>query len=116
MLLLTEALCRGAYPMADTVNASIVEHFQALEDPRIARTKGGVSHVDTDGNNTSQINAMGVVISTFVTLPLRVGLKVVQQGLTGWSLWFIVDWHKAGQHSTEGGRDAVLYVCCPARG
>ena len=24
--------------MADTVNASIVEHFQALEDPRIART------------------------------------------------------------------------------
>ncbi len=25
--------------MADTVNASIVEHFQTLEDPRIARTK-----------------------------------------------------------------------------
>jgi predicted transposase YbfD/YdcC len=25
--------------MAETVNASIVEHFQALEDPRIARTK-----------------------------------------------------------------------------
>ena len=25
--------------MADMVNASIVEHFQTLEDPRIARTK-----------------------------------------------------------------------------
>ena len=25
--------------MADPVNASIVEHFQALEDPRIERTK-----------------------------------------------------------------------------
>jgi len=40
MLLPTEALCRGgAYPMADPVNASIVEHFQTLEDPRIERTK-----------------------------------------------------------------------------
>src|SRR5262249_1174076 len=40
MLLPTEALCRGgAYPMADLVNASIVEHFQTLEDPRIERTK-----------------------------------------------------------------------------
>src|SRR5262247_4698958 len=39
MLLPTEALYRGAYPMAETVNASIVEHFQALENPRIARTK-----------------------------------------------------------------------------
>src|SRR5215469_4145459 len=39
MLLPTEALCRGAYPMADPVNASIVDHFQALEDPRIERTK-----------------------------------------------------------------------------
>src|SRR5215468_12357738 len=28
-----------AYPMADTVNASIVEHFRTLEDPRIERTK-----------------------------------------------------------------------------
>ena len=25
--------------MADTVNASIVEHFRTLEDPRIERTK-----------------------------------------------------------------------------
>src|SRR6516164_4228956 len=39
MLLPTEALCRGACPMADTGNASIVEHFRTLEDPRIARTK-----------------------------------------------------------------------------
>src|SRR5262245_57315837 len=39
MLLPTETLCRGACPMADTVNASIVEHFQTLEDPRIERTK-----------------------------------------------------------------------------
>src|SRR5918911_2653392 len=39
MLLSTGALCRGASPMADTVNASIVEHFQTLEDPRIERTK-----------------------------------------------------------------------------
>src|SRR5438552_16350812 len=39
MLLPAETLCRGACPMADTVNASIVEHFQTLEDPRIERTK-----------------------------------------------------------------------------
>src|SRR5438552_6529693 len=39
MLLPAETLCRGACPMADTVNASIVERFQTLEDPRIERTK-----------------------------------------------------------------------------
>src|SRR4029453_18398240 len=39
MLLPTETLCRGACPMADPVNASIVEHFQTSEDPRIERTK-----------------------------------------------------------------------------
>src|SRR5215475_7636871 len=39
MLLPTGSLCRGACPMADTVNASIVEHFRTLEDPRIERTK-----------------------------------------------------------------------------
>src|SRR5215467_14337843 len=32
-------LCRGACPMTAPVNASIVDHFQALEDPRIERTK-----------------------------------------------------------------------------
>jgi hypothetical protein len=31
---------------------------------------GGVSNVDIDGNNTLQIKAIGVVISTFETLPL----------------------------------------------
>jgi hypothetical protein len=30
---------------------------------------GGVSNVDIDGNNTLQIKAIGVVISTFETLP-----------------------------------------------
>src|SRR5262245_9765 len=39
MLLPRGSLCRGAYRMADTVNVSIVEHFQTLEDPRIERTK-----------------------------------------------------------------------------
>src|SRR5215831_8014050 len=39
MLLPAGTLCRGAGLMAATVNASIVEHFQTLEDPRIARTK-----------------------------------------------------------------------------
>src|SRR5215471_19862975 len=39
MLLPTGTLYRGAYPMADTVNASIVTHFQTLEDPRLERTK-----------------------------------------------------------------------------
>src|SRR5262249_41765436 len=39
MLLPTESLWRGAYRMAAPVNASIVEHFQTLEDPRIERTK-----------------------------------------------------------------------------
>src|SRR5215470_8530618 len=39
MLLPTGSLCRGACPMADPANASIVEHFRTLEDPRIERTK-----------------------------------------------------------------------------
>ena len=30
---------------------------------------GGVSNVDIDGNNAWQIKALGVVISTFETLP-----------------------------------------------
>ena len=30
--------------MADTVNASIVAHFQTLEDPRLERTKKHLSH------------------------------------------------------------------------
>src|ERR671938_265448 len=39
MLLCTETLWRGACPMADPVNVSIVEHFQSLEDPRIERSR-----------------------------------------------------------------------------
>src|SRR5215468_4291123 len=39
MLLPTDSLWRGACRMANLVNASIVEHFQTLEDPRIERTK-----------------------------------------------------------------------------
>src|SRR3954454_17998925 len=39
MLLPTESLWRGAYRMAAPINASIVEHFQTLDDPRIERTK-----------------------------------------------------------------------------
>src|SRR5215468_11618892 len=39
MLLITEPHCGGAYPMSVPDNASIVEHFQTLEDPRIERTK-----------------------------------------------------------------------------
>src|SRR5262249_12677311 len=39
MLLITEPPCEGAYPMSIPANASIVEHFQTLEDPRIERTK-----------------------------------------------------------------------------
>src|SRR5947207_8981967 len=39
MLLPTGPYCRGACRMTDMVNASIVEHVQTLEDPRIARTK-----------------------------------------------------------------------------
>jgi hypothetical protein len=32
---------------------------------------GGVSNVDIDGNNTLQIKALGVTISTFETRPFR---------------------------------------------
>src|SRR5918911_1953960 len=39
MLLPRGNLWRGAWRMAEPVNASIVEHFQTLEDPRIERTK-----------------------------------------------------------------------------
>jgi DDE_Tnp_1-associated len=39
MLLITEPYCGGAHPMSVPVNASIVEYFQTLEDPRIERTK-----------------------------------------------------------------------------
>src|SRR5499427_3457445 len=82
MLLLTEALCRGAYPMADTVNASIVEHFQALEDPRIARTKKhnlldilviAVCTLLTGGEGFQDMELFGkskrVWLKTFLTLP-----------------------------------------------
>jgi hypothetical protein len=31
--------------------------------------EGGVSNVDIDGNNTLHVKAIGVVISTFETLP-----------------------------------------------
>ena len=34
-----KSLCRGACPWLTLVNASIVTHFQTLEDPRIERTK-----------------------------------------------------------------------------
>ena len=36
---------------------------------RIRYIDGGVSNVDIDGNNTLQIKAIGVVISTIETLP-----------------------------------------------
>src|SRR5262245_5164417 len=39
MLLPTASLGKGACPMAVPTNASIVEHCQALEDPRMERTK-----------------------------------------------------------------------------
>jgi len=39
MLLAADVILRRSIPMADTVNASIVEHFQTLEDPRIERAK-----------------------------------------------------------------------------
>jgi hypothetical protein len=32
-------------------------------------SKGGVSNVDIDGNNTLEIKGIGVTISTFETLP-----------------------------------------------
>ena len=32
--------------------------------------EGGVSNVDIDGNNTLQVNVIGVTISTFETLPV----------------------------------------------
>src|SRR5262245_35356541 len=35
----------------------------------VIQQKGGVSNVDIDGNNAFQIKAIGVVISTFETLP-----------------------------------------------
>jgi cell division protein FtsX len=40
------------------------------------RAVGGVSNVDMDGNNTLQIKAIKVVISTFETRPLFVTLPV----------------------------------------
>src|SRR5262245_63084573 len=39
MLLPKGPLWRGACHMANSVNASIVEHFQTLQDPRMERTK-----------------------------------------------------------------------------
>jgi hypothetical protein len=48
--------------------------------------QGGVSNVDIDGNNALQIKAIGVVISTFETLPNKhhlinsLGAKVNEAG------------------------------------
>ena len=39
------------------------------EDFEIIRRLGGVSNVDIDGNNSLKIKAIGIVISTFETLP-----------------------------------------------
>jgi hypothetical protein len=43
-------------------------NVQALLDSGL-RFASGVSNVDIDGNNTLQIKAIGIVISTFETLP-----------------------------------------------
>jgi hypothetical protein len=45
---------------------------EAHETPTASQgtRRGGVSNVDIDGNNALQIKAIGVVISTFETLPL----------------------------------------------
>jgi len=68
--------------MADTVNASIVEHFQALEDPRIARTKKhllldilviAVCTLLTGGEGFQDMELFGkskrVWLQTFLALP-----------------------------------------------
>src|SRR5215467_9467727 len=44
-----------------------------------AITMGGVSNVDIDGNNALQIKAIGVVISTFETLPTKEAAHVQHQ-------------------------------------
>src|SRR5437870_8807096 len=82
MLLPTETLCRGACPMADTMNASIVEHFQTLEDPRIERTKKhllldilviAVCTLLTGGEGFQDMELFGkskrVWLQTFLALP-----------------------------------------------
>src|SRR5215470_492760 len=42
-------------------------HYLRVID--LPHNSGGVSNVDIDGNNALQIKAIGVVISTFETLP-----------------------------------------------
>jgi hypothetical protein len=48
--------------------------WQSVTVWRKALHSGGVSNVDIDGNNALQIKAIGVVISTFETLPARATL------------------------------------------
>jgi len=45
---------------------------------------GGVSNVDIDGNNALYIKAIGVVISTFETLPESLKLSQVVEGRRWW--------------------------------
>ena len=51
---------------------SIVSHLHHLFHPETCQSYiGGVSNVDIDGNNILQIKAIGIVISTFETLPVH---------------------------------------------
>ena len=66
------ALLRKEWPM--TFIAVRCPHCQSDQIVKRGKTalgtqRGGVSNVDRDGNNALQIKAIGVVISTFETLP-----------------------------------------------
>src|SRR5262245_52582373 len=82
MLLPSESLWRGAGPMANPMNASIVEHFHALEDPRIERTKKhllldilvlALCTLLTGGEGFQDMELLGkskrAWLQTFLTLP-----------------------------------------------
>jgi hypothetical protein len=61
--------------MPTSVRRMLPRKFSVFSISAMARENtllGSVSNVDIDGNNTLQIRAIGVVTSTFETLPARV--------------------------------------------
>ena len=54
---------------APRVYQDVTDEIVSLSSP--SHVEGGVANVDIDGNNALQIKAIGVVISTFETLPMR---------------------------------------------
>jgi len=68
--------------LASSAETSVVRHRTCPAGVRVVHHDGGVSNVDIDGNNTLEIKAIGVVISTFETRPAYALLNKPEESIT----------------------------------